>query len=255
MNDQFSSEYSRAYDLINSGKDYASEVEFALSLFRRHSSKGANPASILDLGCGSGCHLIHFPPQTRKCGVDQSEGMLAEAASRGMENIRLVHQNIGALQLEERFELVYSLFHVLSYQVEVDTLRSFLRTIAGHLDHDGIAVIDFWHRAPWDHDPPTTRLTTKSSDGLEVCRISEPSFDRVTGTVDISMNLFVKSDTNRGYHRFEEFHRMRAYTLTELELAASSENLQLVASGGWPDVDRPLAPDDWYGWIVFKSLS
>ncbi len=254
MNTQFSRTYSKAYDLLNTGKPYSDEIEFLNQLFQKFGNTGDLPSSALDLGCGSGKHLAELPSNTRKFGVDQSSGMLTEAALRGLQNFDYVNGNICTIRLGETFDLVYSLFHVISYQVTDHDLVNFFLTIREHLKVGGIGVVDFWHRAPWDVDPPLTRVSRKSGENTEVIRVSTPKFDLMTGRVEIDMDLFVRESPQADFTHLVEHHVMRAYTLLELTQAAQLAGLSVLATGKWMDVDIALSATDWYGWLVCDLL-
>jgi SAM-dependent methyltransferase len=256
VTEEFSPAYAAAYDLLNEGKPYDEEVAFVLRIFEKFSQGNTQLESILDLGCGSGRHLERFDPQIQKAGIDRSPGMLSEAREKKMQNADFVESDICSARLDRTFGLVYSLFHVLSYQVTDSALVDFFSSIAHHLHDDGVGVVDFWHRAPWDHDPPVTRLTRRTSANLDVVRISRPSFSLVTGYVDIEMTVFVSgNDAASGYQMFEEKHTMRSYTLSELSYAATLGGLDVVGSGPWMIADRELGSSDWYGWLALRKRS
>jgi SAM-dependent methyltransferase len=245
----FSNRYSAAYDLLNEGKPYHDEVVFIQNIFSQTAGNSRELTSVLDLGCGSGKHLAEFKSTAKKVGVDRSESMLAEAVNRKIPNSSFIANDICAVNVEMRFDLVYSLFHVLSYQITEQDLILFFRSIAQHLEKDGAAVVDFWHRTPWDRDPPITRITRRKSNSAEVIRISEPKCNLLTGVVEIHMDLFVKSEGDEFTH-FTEDHTMRSYTLGELSLAAQLAGLEISASGPWMQQNQPLLSSDWYGWVA-----
>ena len=255
MSLRFSPSYALAYDLLNEGKPYQDEVDFVLKLYKSHNPVGELPKSVLDLGCGSGMHLSMFPSDTKKTGVDISESMLDVAKKRETPNATYLKTKIGDFQTESKFDLVYSLFHVMSYQTTEMDLDQSLATICNSLSDNGLAVFDFWHRAAWDQDPPVTRMTVKKNSLVEVKRVSSPTVDRASGLVTIDMDIFVHQanmDKN-AYEYFSEHHEMRAYTLQELAYAARLKGLEIVGSGPWMTNQRPLSAGDWYGWLALKK--
>lgn len=254
MTKQFSTTYSQAYDLLNTGKPYNLEVSFLNNLYQRFSNKKSPPNSVLDLGCGSGMHLAEFPNSTRKYGIDQSEGMLAKAREREMENFLGTLGDVCSTRILKEIDLVYSLFHVLSYQTSDLGLVNFFISIRDHLTTEGIGVVDFWHRAPWDVDPPITRVTKKSDSKTEVIRISTPNFDMMTGVVEIEMDLFFRDKSHLEFSHLVEQHKMRAYTILELSQAALIAGLKVVATGKWMEIDSDLTSTDWYGWLVCMRI-
>lgn len=255
MSLRFSSSYALAYDLLNEGKPYQDEVDFVLELYKSHNPAGEHQFSVLDLGCGSGMHLNMFPSNITKTGVDISESMLDVAKKRETPNATYLQSKICDFQTESKFDLVYSLFHVMSYQTtEMDLDRS-LAAIHNSLSDNGLAVFDFWHRAAWDQDPPVTRMTVKKNPLVEVKRVSSPTVDRVSGLVTIDMEIFVRQTKvdDRAYEHFSEHHEMRAYTLQELAYATRLQGLEIVCCGPWMTNQRPLSASDWYGWLALKK--
>ena len=74
------SDYAQYYDLLNQQKDYKQEVAYITSLINKYTPK-AN--SLLDLGCGTGLHAIHFAEEGYfVSGIDQSQDMINVARDR-----------------------------------------------------------------------------------------------------------------------------------------------------------------------------
>jgi len=255
MSFSFSSSYALAYDLLNEGKPYKEEVDFILSLYEKHNNLSSSPINVLDLGCGSGMHLSMFPASVKKTGVDLSESMLALARKRNLPNATFVHTNIGDFQTDQRFDLIYSLFHVMSYQTTDSELGRAFTTMKNNLANNGLAIFDFWHRTAWDNDPPVTRMTSRKNSLVEVKRVSSPVIDHLSGLVSIDMDLFIHEPEmdEETYVHFSEHHDMRSYTLQELSLAVKLAGLDVVGYGPWMTTGRQLARSDWYGWIVLRS--
>ena len=114
---QFGDLYSQYYDLLYSDKDYNEEVEYIDKLIKLSTN---DASTILDMGCGTGKHaellcdkgyIVH--------GIDLSGSMLkiAEARRKGKEErLSFSHSSIQELNLDKKFDVVTSLFHVMSYQ-------------------------------------------------------------------------------------------------------------------------------------------
>ena len=49
--------YSKYYDLIYNSKDYSSEADYVISLFKKYGNKIIN---VLELGSGTGNHANYF---------------------------------------------------------------------------------------------------------------------------------------------------------------------------------------------------
>lgn len=256
MSNSFNNQYVQAYDLLNSGKPYSQEVEFLKKIVTDFSSTKNTISSVLDLGCGSGKHLSFFASETLKVGVDVSSSMLDKASKLNLNNSEFTLSKIQNFKSTTKFDLVFSLFHVISYQITDRQLRDTFITIENSLSKNGLAIFDFWHRPAWDFDPPVTRITKRSDETLDVVRISRPLIDGVAGTVSIDMDIFIgnKRTKNGLYQHHTEHHIMRAFTLSELRLVAEVAGLKMVAVGPWMSQNREISSTDWYGWMALSKM-
>ena len=142
--------YARYYDLLYREKDYAAEAEYVASHMRRHAPEAAN---ILELGCGTGAHAEHLARLGYTVhGVDQSDPMLARAAVRksGLPAKTAAQLSFGrgdvrTVRTGAHYDVVISLFHVMSYQTSNADLRAAFTTAAAHLRPGGLFLFDFWY--------------------------------------------------------------------------------------------------------------
>ena len=107
--------YSRYYDLLYRDKDYAAEAEFVRGMLQKHRP---DAHSLLDLGCGTGRHaaLLARAGYT-VTGVDRSQEMLEVARSQdALPGLDFVRGDLRGIRLGRKFDVVLSLFHVMSYQ-------------------------------------------------------------------------------------------------------------------------------------------
>jgi SAM-dependent methyltransferase len=247
----FGEEYAEIYNALNAGKDYSFEANFCLEIYRKHTNLQQQPNSILDLACGSGKHLAEFDGVAQRCGVDLSAEMIAVARGELGEGVELLLGNINTLDLQREFDLVTSLFHVLSYQFLVEDAVLYMKSIARHLRSGGIAVVDFWHRPAWDLDPPGTRERSLSVNGRQVSRVSRGVPNYLTGQVDIDISVEVLG-TDNSPQRVHEVHYMRAFTIAEVELLAKLAGLSLKHCGTWGDINADISRNDWIGVAVLE---
>lgn len=250
----FSESYVDIYHLMNSEKNYQTEMQFVLKKYSEFTGVEF-PASILDLGCGLGDHLKFVPNEVKQCvGVDLSPKMINKARKlNSSAKISFILSDIGEYSPMSKFQLVFSLFHVLSYQCKMKDLMSFFRTISEALDESGIAVVDFWHRPVWDQDPPIVRKTQRQTELGTITRISYPNLDVVNGLVEIDMQIEILTAGEKPI-RISESHAMRAFTILELELATKLNNLKILESGDWNGLEgNPLSSSTWYGYVVIKK--
>lgn len=153
--------YAKYYNLLYRDKDYKAEVEYINNLIKKNKP---DAATILNLGCGTGRHdflLIEKGYSVR--GVDFSKEMLSIAdeslarLSPKDSNLKFIYGNIQTIQLEQSFDAVISLFHVMSYQITNEMLYSTFRNVRAHLKDDGVFIFDFWYGSAVLSDKPTIR--------------------------------------------------------------------------------------------------
>src|SRR5688572_24944210 len=126
-------DYSRYYDLLYKDKDYAAEAQYVHDLIERHRP---DALSILDLGCGTGRHDFFLSRLGHTVtGVDLSSEMLAVAAREKAAFVgprpppTFVQGDVRSVRLHSSFDVVVSLFHVMSYQTRNQDLLAALTTI------------------------------------------------------------------------------------------------------------------------------
>lgn len=253
MTTTFENGYAEVYDFLYQDKDYLSETQFLIELHSRLSDRQLL-TRVLDLGCGTGGHLSYFPERVFKCGIDKSNQMITRVKARGIPETVAVQADVGYVHLAARFDLVYSLFHVLSYQLTDSAVKRILQSISIHLEDSGVAILDFWHRPAWEFDPPRNRLRIRQNDERSVVRVSEPSVDYVHSTVSIDITTFISDRATGSYTSTNETHCMRAFTLSELESLCVSQGLQVVQSGPWMRHGSSLTANEWYGWIALRRI-
>lgn len=139
----YSDELADVYDLIFGcrGKDYDGEAAEVVRQVRKR-LPGAN--SLLDVGCGTGAHLVRF------CEVfDHVEGVEPSPAMRRLAELKLPSVRIHAadmreLWLDREFDAVSCMFGPIGYMGDEQQLRTAIRCMAGHLVPGGVLVLDPW---------------------------------------------------------------------------------------------------------------
>lgn len=250
-NENFGALYSKTYDLLNSDKNYQSDVQFILDLCKIYKDD-LNINTVLDLGCGPGTHIKFLPIEFDKIvGVDLSSEMIFKAETeKNHPKSYFVNASIADLNLQIEFDLIISLFHVFSYQTTHHSITKYFETLSRHLKPGGVAIFDFWHRPAWELDPPKMRITNKESDNLHVCRISTPKIDFVNGVAEIEIDLTIK-EKSASEQKISETHTLKAFTKTEIEFMAQSYNLDIINFGEWADKRQgSLKRDSWYGYVI-----
>lgn len=251
---QFGDLYSQYYDLLYQDKDYIAEVDYIGDLIKNHFTKAKK---ILDLGCGTGKHdellcnkgyIVH--------GVDISEEMLeiAEVRRKGKEEkLTFSQTDITQLHLDQKFDTIVSLFHVMSYQNTNVALDNVFTGVREHLYTDGLFIFDFWYGPAVLTDLPKTTIKRLENGQIKVTRIAEPKLCAQSNTVDVNFNFFVTKKEDDVSIEMRELHTMRYFFDTELEMLCDKHGFSIEARYGWLSYKNP-GFDTWNVVWVVKNL-
>lgn len=235
--------YSSYYNLLYKDKDYAGEAGYVHNLIQKY-CQGAK--SILDLGCGTGRHdLLLAEKGYSVTGVDQSEEMLAIANSQlstlnsQPSILSFIQGDIRTVHLNEQFDVVISLFHVMSYQITNEDLNAAFETAKVHLKKGGLFIFDCWYGPAVLTDRPVVRVKRLEDDAISVVRIAEPVMHPNENIVDVNYHVFIRDKASDRVDEIQESHRMRYLFKPEIERMLKVEGLELVHSEEWMTGKEP----------------
>lgn len=245
--------YSQYYDLLYQDKDYIGEVEYINGLIKTHKS---DALTILDLGCGTGKHAELFCDTGYNVhGIDLSTDMLkiAEQRRSGKESrLSFGHSNLQNLALNQKFDVIISLFHVMSYQNSNQELVKAFQVAKKHLTNDGIFIFDFWYGPAVLTDLPTTRIKRLENDLIKVTRVAEPILHPQQNLVDVHYDVFIQNRSNEEIIEKKELHKMRYFFDTELDLICEHVGFVVLDKFKWMNSDSPSL-DSWNVVWVLKG--
>lgn len=252
---QFGHLYSQYYDLLYQDKDYIGEVEYIHGLIKTYK---ANTSMLLDMGCGTGKHAeLLCDVGYRVHGIDLSMDMLKIAEQRrlGKENqLSFSQSDIQNLTLDQRFDAIISLFHVMSYQNTNQELIKAFQVARSHLVESGIFIFDFWYGPAVLTDLPLTRIKRFESDLIKVTRIAEPVIYPQQNIVDVHYDVFIQDQNSKGILEKNELHKMRYFFDTELDLICEQIGFEVLDKFKWMSNDSPSL-DSWnVVWVLKNSI-
>lgn len=237
------SNYASYYNLLYKDKDYAVEAQYVHKLIQKY-KPGAR--RILNLGCGTGNHDFEF---TRLgytvTGIDCSADMLDVANKRHLaqgtllENLNFIQDDIRTVRLNNTFDVVISLFHVMSYQTSYDDLYAAMNTAKIHLDVGGLFLFDCWYGPAVLTDPPVVRVKRFADDVIEVLRIAEPVMHYDENTVDVNFLVIITDKATGGVEQVKETHRMRYLFLPEITELAHRNGMERLFAHEWMKLCEP----------------
>ncbi|WP_432821125.1 class I SAM-dependent DNA methyltransferase [Trichloromonas sp.] len=235
--------YSRYYNLLYKDKDYPGEAQYVNELIVRHCPAAK---TVLDLGCGTGRHdLLLAEKGYEVTGVDQSGEMLAVAhsqreTSKGQRfSSTFLQGDIRSVRLDRSFDVVVSLFHVMSYQVSNDDLRAAFATVRAHLKPGGVFIFDCWYGPAVLTDRPVVRVRRLEDDETAVTRIAEPVMQGNDNLVEVHYHMLVRDKASGAMDDLHEIHRMRYLFRPEIELLLRETGMAVIESFEWMTGRQP----------------
>lgn len=231
--------YSRYYNLLYKDKDYTGEAEYIHSLVQKYHP---GTKTLLDLGCGTGRHDILLAARGYEVtGVDMSEEMLAVARSNANlstlnsqpSSISFQQGDIRSARLGRKFDVVISLFHVMSYQVTNSDLLAAFATAREHLEPGGIFIFDCWYGPAVLTDRPAVRVKRLEDEAISVTRIAEPVMHPNENLVDVNYHVFVRDKASGEVEELRETHKMRYLFRPEVELFLQQTGMPIIEVSGW----------------------
>jgi len=249
--------YARYYDLLYQDKDYIAETIYVTSLITKYNSR-AN--KILELGCGTGAHAEHLARMGYTVhGVDMSEEMLnrAEARKAGLPSdvasrLSFSLGDVRSVRMNQTYDVVLSLFHVMSYQSSNNDLDAAFDVVASHLSPGGLFLFDYWYGPAVLIQKPEVKVRRLEDDEIKVTRIAEPIMNVNDNVVDVNYTVFIEEKKSGHVEQIKETHRMRYFFLPELQRQELGIFKELGVFSWMTDI--PLSEDSWAGFQVLEYL-
>lgn len=230
-------DYARYYNLLYKDKDYAGEAQYVHDLIQKY-KPGAK--TILNLGCGTGSHDFELAKLGYDVtGIDLSPEMLAVANKRfstqkaQIANLTFIQGDIRTARLNKMFDVVISLFHVMSYQTTHDDLQAAIYTAKTHLNAGGLFLFDCWYGPAVLTDLPVVRVKRFIDDEIEVLRIAEPVMYYDENIVEVNYLVLITDRSTVTMQRIEEIHRMRYLFMPEIIQYYKAHQLMMIRTEEW----------------------
>ncbi|AFY34232.1 class I SAM-dependent methyltransferase [Calothrix sp. PCC 7507] len=249
--------YARYYNLLYRDKDYAGEVQFVDGLLQNHAP---TTKSILELGCGTGNHALLLARAGYEVhGVDLSAEMLQQASDRlsilptdTASRLGFSVGDIRTIHLNQQFDAVISLFHVISYQTTNEDLEAAFATVKAHLKPGGVFIFDCWYGPAVLSDRPNIRVKRLEDEEIQITRIAEPVIYPNDNLVDVNYQIFIKDKNSGAVSDFHETHMMRYLFKPEIDLFFAKFKIKLLGYGELV-TNRHPGFDTWGIYLVGKN--
>jgi SAM-dependent methyltransferase len=188
----------------------------------------------LDIGCGTGVHAHYMTGKGYQVtGVDLSAEMISQARDKNIPGAVFHEGNATTFHLNEKFDIVTSLFHVMSYQTTNEQVRAMIHNAIRHLDDNGLFIFDFWYGPAVLNEKPTVKIRRLENEELQVTRIAEPVLKVNENLVEVNFEMNVQDKLNKSLSVFRELHPMRYFFKPEIALLLEAENMRILDFKEW----------------------
>jgi SAM-dependent methyltransferase len=243
-------EYSKYYDLLYKDKNYKKEADYVDHLIRKYD---VNSKTLLDIGCGTGKHAnLMAEKGYRVNGIDLSENMLSEAMASFGDKLLLSKGDIRNFKLDKSFDIITSLFHVISYQTRNSDLYNSFQSVYNHLNDGGYFIFDCWYGPGVLSDHPKVKVKRMSDDELDIIRIAEPVFYPNECVVDVNFDITIKEKVRQTSIHLTELHPMRYLFKNEIEMLCDKYKFKFIDYFAWLTFEKPTSKD-WYAVFILKK--
>jgi SAM-dependent methyltransferase len=213
MDKSIFNKYSDYYDLLYNDKNYSAEANYVHKLVIRHSSNSKN---ILEFGSGTGRHGCILAGLGYKVhGIELSEEMCMK--SKLAPGFTCQQGDIANIKMNKTYDVVLSLFHVMSYQISNKKITDVFSNAAYHLNKGGLFIFDFWYSPAVYTLKPSVKIKRMSNKKIEIVRIAEPEIYSQENRVDVNYSIFLKDLVDKNISTLEETHPMRHFSLLEID--------------------------------------
>ena len=235
--------YAQCYDAIHDGKDYASEVKAIVALLEKN---GVTPKNlrVLDFGAGTGMHAKHFKSIGIAIEAYEPSVFMANQAAINCDSL-VVYAELK--EIYPNFDLVLSLFDILSYQTTPYELNKYLREMRNVLVPEGYILLDSWHTPGVLLDPPNIREKEFQIRDSSWLRKVTPVQTDLIDTFDLKIELLELPERNV---RYSMIHKMKSYSMGEIMQALHLNGFEIINFGNANGLDGELQDDSWRFWIL-----
>eukprot|EP00873_Tetraselmis_striata_P036882 jgi/Tetstr1/457146/TSEL_043796.t1 len=247
-------DHPELYEAAFSFRDFEAEIKFLTELYAAKGGAG-QLGSVLDLGCGTGRHLIALAQAgVAACaGVDASDKMLAHGAARAAQagvSVSLATGDMRTYTHEGSADMVLILMGTLQHMLTNKDALAAMGSARDALRPGGLLVLELAHPYDlWDGTLAGSEEYSEVWDSdlgggrklyIEWGREGDP-FDGLTQVLERTVCATITAD-NQHERSMLEVIDMRQFSMQELVLMAQLAGLEVVDAYG--EMNMAIAVDD-----------
>ena len=163
-------------------------------------------------------------------GIERSVEMVDLAKTKKINGFNPIIGDITSFKLPDQFDVVVSLFHVISYLTKNESLIACFKSAYKQLKPNGIFVFDVWYSPAVYYLKPETRIKRLENEEIAIVRLAEPTIETSKNMVAVNYEVLIKDKTTNIVETFKEEHLMRHFSIPEIKMLAEFTGFEVVVS-------------------------
>lgn len=254
MNNNNFAKYANYYDLLYRDKDYAEECLILKKYFKKF---GVDKVStILDLGCGTGSHIVYLAKMGYKMtGIDSSPEMLKFARKKlaNLKNVELKKADMRRFHLEYKVDAAIAMFNAVGYLKTTSEFDSMLKSVRNNLNNNGLFIFDLWYKPAVLSDPPHQKTKIIKNNNLKLIRVADPKVDISKNLIYINYDIFLLNN-KKVTDYFNETHIQQLYGKEMVTRLLAKRQFELLRIFPFGQISKKLSNKTWHIQIIAKAI-
>lgn len=242
--------FADVYDRLTHDIPYTKWADYLQSAFLKFNQ---NPNLILELGCGTGSMAIELKKRGYDIiALDKSSDMLAKAYEKSKEqnlDILFINQDMRNFELYGTVDAVICLLDSINYLSSLTDLKKVFKLVNNYLNPSGLFIFDV--NSPYKLSKVLGNNVFFELDD-DISWIWNNTYNSKKRYATFDLTFFVKSKDGL-YERFDETHKERAFTKSEIKKAIEYAGLELVGCYGELTFKAPSPKEERIFYIARKA--
>jgi|GEM_PF-6640199 len=269
--------FAACYDTFYADRDVLADVQYAAGLLKLDASSNSS-AHVLDLGCGSGSHVLAFARLgIDATGIDKSPAMIARALAKpvpkGTAGVRFVSGTFRDFCAEtngQTFDGVVSIFQVFNCMESAGEMLAHLKLVRSKLAVGSRFLIDLWNgaavfaddprpcerrfRDTEDPETPACHRCHNEDPSKEIVRVTTPQLDRINQRCTLHYRVrTLNAATRETLNEFESVHILLFLTPVQYRHLFELADLTIIDEFRRGQPGTPITDRDWYISYLLQS--
>jgi SAM-dependent methyltransferase len=223
---KFAKYYDQVYDTFYDYNWECGQIEILFNELLK-----SPPKDILDIGCGTGTHAIELTKRGyRVTGIDFSKPMIKQARRKAQdEEVEIDFQvmDMRVMEFNSKFDAAVCLFGVYDYLIEEEDVNRFFHSLKAALKKNSLFIFEFWNKEEVQNGYRNWVKSKDKSKGTTLIRLAESRFNPKTNTSTVKME-FLSFDKSKVLDSFVETHKLKSYSVSEIEEILSDNGFNLL---------------------------